>query len=210
MPDFRPHRLPLRGLYAITDGPRPDLDAAVEGALRGGATILQYRDKSGDGERRRAEAAGLLAACRRFGVPLIVNDDVELAATIGADGVHLGEHDDEIDAARARLGAAAIIGVSCYDSIDRARQLGAAGADYLAFGAFFPSPTKPLARRADISLLCDAKSLGLPLVAIGGITPDNAQPLINAGADFVAAISGVFAASDPAAAARRYANLFTK
>jgi len=197
-------------LYAITDGPRPDLYSAVESALNGGAAILQYRDKSGESERRHAEAASLLAACRRFGVPLIVNDDVDLAAAIGADGVHLGEHDGDIDAARTRLGAAAIIGVSCYDSIDRARQLAAAGADYLAFGAFFPSPTKPLARRAGAGLLRDAKSLGLPLVAIGGITPDNAQPLIEAGADFVAAISGVFAAADPFAAARRYANLFTQ
>jgi len=210
MPRLRPYRLPARGLYAITDGPRPDLYSAVESALNGGAAILQYRDKSGESERRHAEAASLLAACRRFGVPLIVNDDVDLAAAIGADGVHLGEHDGGIDAARTRLGAAAIIGVSCYDSLDRARQLAAAGADYLAFGAFFPSPTKPLARRADAGLLRDAKSLGLPLVAIGGITPDNAQPLIEAGADFVAAISGVFAAADPSAAARRYANLFTK
>jgi len=206
----RPHCLPPRGLYAITDGPRPDLHAAVESALNGGAAILQYRDKSAESERRHAEAASLLAACRRFGVPLIVNDDVDLAAAIGADGVHLGEHDGGIDAARTRLGAAAIIGVSCYDSLDRARQLAAAGADYLAFGAFFPSPTKPLARRAGAGLLRDAKSLGLPLVAIGGITPDNAQPLIEAGADFVAAISGVFAAADPSAAARRYANLFTR
>jgi len=210
MPRLRPYRLPARGLYAITDGPRPDLYSAVESALNGGAAILQYRDKSGESERRHAEAASLLAACRRFGVPLIVNDDVDLAAAIGADGVHLGEHDGDIDAARTRLGAAAIIGVSCYDSIDRARQLAAAGADYLAFGAFFPSPTKPLARRAGAGLLRDAKSLGLPLVAIGGITPDNAQPLIEAGADFVAAISGVFAAADPFAAARRYANLFTR
>jgi len=210
MPRLRPYRLPARGLYAITDGPRPDLYSAVESALNGGAAILQYRDKSGESERRHAEAASLLAACRRFGVPLIVNDDVDLAAAIGADGVHLGEHDGDIDAARTRLGAAAIIGVSCYDSIDRARQLAAAGADYLAFGAFFPSPTKPLARRAGAGLLRDAKSLGLPLVAIGGITPDNAQPLIEAGADFVAAISGVFAAADPSAAARRYANLFTR
>jgi thiamine-phosphate pyrophosphorylase len=210
MPRLRSHCLPARGLYAITDGPRPDLLAAVEGALSGGAAILQYRDKSGDRERRHAEAADLLAVCRRFGVPLIINDDVELAAAIGADGVHLGERDGDIGAARTRLGAAAIIGVSCYDSLDRARQLAAAGADYLAFGAFFPSPTKPQARRAHAGLLRDAKSLGMPLVAIGGITPDNAQPLIEAGANFVAAISGVFAASDPSAAARRYANLFTK
>ena len=206
----QPKSLPPRGLFAITDGPRPDLRAAVERALEGGAVIVQYRDKSGEGERRRAEAADLLTVCHRFGVPLIVNDDVELAATIGADGVHLGEHDGDIAAARTRLGPTAIIGVSCYDSLDRARQLAGAGADYLAFGAFFPSPTKPQARRAHADLLRDAKALGLPLVAIGGITPDNAQPLIEAGADFVAAISGVFATADPSAATRRYANLFTK
>ena len=210
MPRLQSHHLPASGLYAITDGPRPDLRAAVERALEGGAAIVQYRDKSGDGERRRAESADLLALCRRFGAPLIVNDDVELAATIGADGVHLGQDDGGIDAARTRLGPSAIIGVSCYDSLDRARQLAAAGADYLAFGAFFPSPTKPLARSAHTGLLRDAKALCLPLVAIGGITPDNAQPLIDAGADFVAAISGVFASADPCAAARRYANLFTK
>jgi thiamine-phosphate pyrophosphorylase len=209
MTDIRPH-LPPRGLYAISDGPRPDLPAAVEAALSGGAAVLQYRDKSTDAERRVAEATGLLALCHGFGVPLIINDDIELAGAIGADGVHLGEHDGDVAAARLRLGGDAIIGVSCYDSLDRARQLAAAGADYLAFGAFFPSPSKPLARRASVGLLRDAKSLGLPLVAIGGITPDNAQPLIDAGADFVAAISGVFAAADPSAAARRYAHLFTK
>lgn len=210
MTPYRSHRLPTRGLYAITDGPRPDLLPAVEAVLSGGAAVVQYRDKTADADRRHAEAAALLALCRRFGVPLIVNDDVELAASIGADGVHVGEHDGDIAAARRQLGADAIIGVSCYDSLDRARQLAAAGADYLAFGAFFPSPTKPQARRARPDLLRDAKPLGLPLVAIGGITPDNAQPLIDAGADFVAVISGVFAATDPSAAARRYANLFTK
>jgi thiamine-phosphate pyrophosphorylase len=210
MPRKRSSSLPSRGLYAITDGPRPDLLAAVEGALRGGAAILQFRDKTADRERRAADAAALLALCRRFGVPLIINDDVELAATVGAHGVHLGEHDGEIAAARTRLGPDAIIGVSCYDSLDRAQQFAAAGADYLAFGAFFATATKPGARRASIDLLLAAKPLGLPLVAIGGITPDNAQPLIAAGADFVAVVAGVFAAADPAGAARRYANLFTK
>ncbi|HSE11972.1 MAG TPA: thiamine phosphate synthase [Rudaea sp.] len=203
-------RPPMAGLYAVTDGPRPDLFAAVDAALRGGCAMVQYRDKSADQARRGAEAAGLLDLCRRFAVPLIINDDVELAAGIGAHGVHVGEHDGDVAEARARLGANAIIGVSCYDSLERARELAAAGADYLAFGAFYPSPTKPHARRATVDLLHAAKPLGLPLVAIGGITPDNAQPLIDAGADLVAVISGVFAAADPCAAARRYANLFTK
>jgi thiamine-phosphate pyrophosphorylase len=203
-------KLPPCGLYAISNGPRPDLLAACAATLRGGASVLQYRDKSAERARRLAEATALAALCAQFRVPLIVNDDVELAASVGAAGVHLGEDDGGIGAARARLGAAAIIGVSCYDSIDRARELALAGADYLAFGAFFLSVTKPHARRATLELLRAARPLGLPLVAIGGITADNAPPLLAAGADFVAAISGVFDAVDPEAAARRYANLFTK
>jgi len=202
--------LPSHGLYAITDGPRPDLLAACEAALRGGAAVLQYRDKTVDHARRRSEASALVALCARFGAPLIINDDVELAAAVDAAGVHLGEDDGDIAAARARLGAHAVIGVSCYDSRARARDLAVAGADYLAFGAFFPSPTKPLARRATPDLLIASRALHKPLVAIGGITPDNATPLIKAGADFVAAITGVFGIADPEAAARRYATLFHK
>jgi thiamine-phosphate pyrophosphorylase len=200
--------LPRRGLYAITDGPRADLMAAVESALRGGAAMLQYRDKSTDMMRRHAEACALRELCRGYGAALIVNDDVELAAACAADGVHLGEHDESIAGARARLGEDATIGVSCYASLERARAAAAAGADYLAFGAFFPSPTKPAAARASVDLLRAAKVLGVPLVAIGGITPDNAAPLIAAGADFVAAISGVFGVADPEAAARKYMNAF--
>jgi thiamine-phosphate pyrophosphorylase len=207
-PASRP--FPSRGLYAITGGPRDDLLLAVESALRGGAAVLQYRDKSADESRRRADASALQTLCRQFGVPLIVNDDIELALLAGAAGIHLGEFDADIATARARLGTDAIIGVSCYDSLERARELARAGADYLAFGAFFPSPTKPHARRATTDLLRDAKSFGLPLVAIGGITPDNAPPLIAAGADFAAAVSGVFGAADIRAQARRYAELFTK
>ena len=203
-------KLPAGGLYAISDGPRVDLLQACEAALRGGAAMLQYRDKSSDAARRRAEASMLVAMCARLGVPLIINDDCELAAAVGAAGVHLGEHDGDVAAARARLGDAAIIGVSCYDSLETARQLTAAGADYLAFGAFFPSPTKPNARRAQAQLLRSARTLALPLVAIGGITPENAPSLLEAGADFVAAIAGVFANGDTEAAARRYATLFTR
>lgn len=206
---MHPLCLPSRGLYAISNGPRADLLAACTAALHGGAAMLQYRDKTRDVARRRDEAGKLVAMCARVGVPLIVNDDIELAAEIGASGVHLGEHDADVAAARARLGANAIVGVSCYDSIERARQLAAAGADYLAFGAFFLSPTKPDTRHAMPELLRIARSLGLPLVAIGGITPDNAPSLIAAGADFIAALSGVFGSANPAAAARQYANLFT-
>lgn len=201
---------PARGLYAITDGPRVDLIDACAAAIEGGAAVVQYRDKSADRTRRRDEAAQLSALCLRHDVPLIVNDDVELAAEIGATGVHLGENDADIAAARNRLGGAAIIGVSCYDSLERARVAATDGADYLAFGAFFASPTKPNARRATPDLLRAARAFDKPLVAIGGITPDNAGSLIDAGANFIAAISGVFAADNIRTAAHRYANLFTK
>jgi thiamine-phosphate pyrophosphorylase len=197
------------GLYAITSGQPDGLVEAVAAALRGGAALIQYRDKSSDRTRRLDEARALQALCAAAGAPLIVNDDVELARAVGAAGVHLGEDDAAVAVARDALGAAAIIGVSCYDSIERARSAARAGADYLAFGAFFASPTKPHARRATPSLLRAARPLGVPLVAIGGITPDNARPLIEAGADFVAVISGVFGDADPQGAARRYADLFT-
>lgn len=200
----------VRGLYAITDGPRDDLVEVCAAALAGGAAILQYRDKTTDAARRWREATALQALCARHGVPLIINDDVELAMQVGAAGVHLGEDDAVFGSARARLGADAIIGVSCYDSLERARQFAAVGADYLAFGAFFASPTKPQARSATLQLLRDAKSLGLPLVAIGGITPDNGPALIEAGADAVAVVSALFARTDIAAEARRFAHLFAR
>ncbi len=200
--------LPRPGLYAITDGPRPDLIDACRAALDGGAALLQYRDKSDDHARRSAEAAALVALCAPRGVPLIVNDDVELARASGAAGVHLGENDVDIAAARVVLGPRAIIGASCYDSLERARMLAAVGADYLAFGAFHRSPTKPHARTATPALLRDAKALGVPLVAIGGITAQNGANLIDAGADFLAVISAVFAARDITAAAHEFAALF--
>jgi thiamine-phosphate pyrophosphorylase len=201
--------LPSRGLYAITNGPRPDLLAAVEAALGGGAALLQYRDKTTDRARRETEAVALAALAERYGVPLIVNDDIDLAAVVGAAGVHLGESDPAFGEARARLGPDAVIGVSCYDSIDRARAAVAAGATYVAFGAFHATATKPAARRADRSILHDARGLGVPRVAIGGITPDNARPLIDAGADFVAVIAGLFDSADIGATARRYVAAFS-
>ncbi len=203
----QPPRLP-RGLYAITDGPRADLLDVCAAALDGGARVLQYRDKSDDVPRRLREARALQALCAARGVPLIVNDDVALTAAVGAAGVHLGADDAAIADARARLGDGAIIGVSCYDSLERARHAAAAGADYLAFGAFHPSPTKPQARRATPDLLRGARALGKPLTAIGGITADNAPALIEAGADCVAVISALFGAADVRAAARRFASLF--
>ncbi len=200
--------LPPGGLYAITDGPRDDLLDVCARVLEGGARLVQYRDKTRDDVRRLAEATRLRELCDRHGVPLIVNDDVELALRCGAAGVHLGEDDGDLASARARLGASAILGVSCYDDIDRARRLAAEGADYLAFGAFFASTTKPLARRATPGLLREARAFGKPLVAIGGITPGNAAPLVDAGADFLAVVSAVFASPDAHAAAHAFASLF--
>ena len=206
-------RLP-RGLYVITDTEHGTLDAlltAVTSALDGGARIVQYRDKGEDGERRGREARALVGLCRARSVPLIVNDDVALAAATHADGVHLGEHDATPAEARALLGPDAIIGVSCYDSLERAEQARAQGADYVAFGSFFPSPTKPHARRPPVDLITRARArIGLPVVAIGGVTPDNGAALVEAGAHALAVVSGVFGQANVQAAARRYAALFDR
>jgi thiamine-phosphate pyrophosphorylase len=206
-----PSRPPLqRGLYWIT-AQTPDTAALLRRAhavLDGGAVLVQYRDKSGDGGRRREQAGALREACAARGVPLLVNDDVVLAAAIGAQGVHLGEHDGSIAAARAALGVSALIGTSCYDSLDRAHGLAAQGADYLAFGAFFPTTTKDTPRRATLTLLREAAVLGLPRVAIGGITPDNAGPLVEAGADLLAVVGSLAEARDPYATAARFAALY--
>ena len=201
-----------RGLYAIADTTLvtgASLERAVEGAVAGGARVIQYRDKSADGRRRRSEAGALVAICRRHGVPLIVNDDVELARELGADGVHLGREDTAYEEARTRLGAGFVIGVSCYDEIERAENAQALGADYVAFGAMFPSTTKPGAVPAGIGVIERARSrVRVPIVAIGGITPDNGGSLVEAGADMLAAVSGVFAQPDTREAASRYARLF--
>jgi len=202
----------LRGLYAITAGDTVTtlgLTEQVARAIAGGARVIQYRDKSGDPIKRLAEATALCSLCRTHGVPLLINDDVELAARVGAAGVHLGRDDADVAEARARLGSDAIIGVSCYNQFELAEHAAAAGADYVAFGSFFPSPTKPQAVPADPALLQRARSeLHLPAVAIGGITPENGRALIAAGAAMLAVISGVFGATDIQAAARRYADLF--
>lgn len=200
-------RCPRRGLYAVTDGrPRPprDLAALVEAVIRGGAVMVQYRDKGTDGPRRRAEAEALAVVCRGR-VPLVINDDVELAAAVGAAGVHLGRDDPGLGEARRRLGPDAIIGISCYGEPGRAVAAQAAGADYVAFGRFFPSTTKPEAVQADLEMLRRVRPrLVVPVVAIGGITPDNAAALLEAGADLLAVVQGVFGAADPGEAAARY------
>ncbi len=202
----------LRGLYAITPEPADDdrdLLAKVAEAIAGGARLIQYRAKGLTPERRHAEAAALLALCRRADVPLIINDDIELALAVGAAGVHLGRDDADPATARARLRADAIIGVSCYDRLDLALAAARAGADYCAFGSFYPSTVKPHAVRPTPSLLTRARAqLSVPLVAIGGITPQNGRLLIAAGADWLAVITGVFAAPDITAAARAYSQLF--
>lgn len=201
-----------RGLYAITDPgllTGPDWLDQVEAALAGGASLLQYRDKDADTPLRRERAAALLARCRAHGVPLLINDDVELATALGADGVHLGRDDSTIEAARAQLGPRAIIGVSCYNHLPCALTAAAAGADYVAFGRFFPSRTKPHAVQAETALLHRARrELAIPLAAIGGITADNGGALIAAGADLLAVIHGLFGQPDVAAAARRLSALF--
>ncbi|WP_256364086.1 thiamine phosphate synthase [Rhodanobacter sp. C01] len=197
-------------MYVITDGPRPDLLDVVAQALAGGARLLQYRDKSADTARRHAEAFALRQLCTTHAVPLIINDDVALAHAVAADGVHLGRDDDDTAAARAVLGEGAIIGVSCYDSLPRAQTAARAGASYIAFGAFFASPTKPLAPHAPLDLLRQSAALGVPRVAIGGITPDNAASLVKAGADYLAVISAIFGAADVRAAARRFTDLYSQ
>ena len=200
----------LRGLYAVTDSLllAGRLLPAVAAALEGGAAVVQYRDKSGDAARRRAEAEALLALCRQHGRLLLVNDDVALAQAIGADGVHLGRGDGSLVAARAALGPHAVIGATCHDSLAFAADAAAAGASYLAFGAMHASPTKPGARPASLATLTAARIHGLPVVAIGGISADNAAPVIAAGADCVAVVSDLWQAPDIAARAAEFARLF--
>lgn len=206
----QPSTWPARGLYAITpeDSDTARLLARVEPVLRAGAALLQYRNKSAPPELRGEQALALRGLCRHYRVPLIVNDDVALAREIAADGVHLGAGDGDLAAARSVLGPEAILGASCYDDLQRARRACAAGASYLAFGACCPSSTKPDRPRAAPALFTAARALGLPLVAIGGLKPENAGVFLAAGADLIAAIAGLFDDPDPGAAAHRYLDLF--
>lgn len=203
----------MKGLYAITDAgltPGDKVLPAVAAALRGGARVIQYRDKTPEAGDRRQRAAALLDLCRAQGALFIVNDDIELAAEVGASGVHLGKSDPDLHAARKRLGPGAVIGLSCYNELPRAQAAAEQGADYVAFGRFFPSRSKPDAVAASPDLLLHARRvLELPLVAIGGITPDNGGRLIAAGADMLAVIHGVFGQPDIEAAARRFSALFS-
>ena len=201
----------LRGLYAVTPDTADagDLAARVGAALAGGAAVVQYRNKLAPADAKRAQAAVLARACAAAGALFIVNDDPALAAAVAADGVHLGEDDGEIAAARAAVGPEWLVGVSCYDDFARAEAAVAAGADYVAFGSFFASGVKPQARRAGLALLERGRGLGVPVVAIGGITAANARLLVAAGADAVAVISALFGGADATAVERAARDLAT-
>ena len=192
------------GLYAVTPeiAETAILVACVEAALAGGASAIQYRSKAADPALKHAQAMALASVNAAHGGLLIVNDDAALAAAVGADGVHLGADDGSVAAAREIVGPERIIGISCYDQFELAEAAVAAGADYIAFGSFYASGVKPGARRAGIALLERAATLGVPIVAIGGITAENAGTLRRAGADAVAIISAVFGEGDPDAVER--------
>lgn len=197
----------LSGLYVITADSTSVGDVAS--AIEGGASIVQYRDKMTDASKRLQKASAIRHLCAEEGVIFIINDDVDLAASVDADGVHVGREDAACSHARERLGEEAIIGVSCYNEYARAEEAARAGASYIAFGAFFPSPTKPEAPRAMEDLLVRARrELSLPVVAIGGITPQNGASLITAGADMLAVITAVFSQPDIAGASRQFSDLF--
>ncbi len=205
-------RFPSSGLYIITDDSLPDQNiiATTKIALSAGANVVQLRQKTATSQQTVAHslAEQLLILCNQHQVPLIINDDPEFAHQIGADGVHLGKDDTDIKSARERLGEQAIIGVSCYNSLELALQAQSQGADYVAFGRFFSSSSKPHATPANINLLNAAKSqINLPIVAIGGITPENAGQLVTAGADYLAVIQGIYGHSDPQLATRKYLNV---
>lgn len=201
----------VNGLYAVT----PDLadtgqlQALVEASLQGGAAVVQYRNKLADAALRLEQAQALQPLCRQYAVPFIINDHLDLCLTLDADGVHLGGDDGNLAEARSLLGAEKILGASCYNRFELAQQAQAQGADYIAFGACFDSATKPAAVRAPLELLGHAHAeLGLPVVAIGGITHDNAKLAIEAGADAIAVIGALYSAPDVKLAAQQFSNLF--
>ena len=200
-----------KGLYAITpDGLAGErLIERVDAALRGGAKLVQYRDKQRDLRLQTEIARALLGLCHRHGARLIVNDSVPLALAVDADGVHLDGSDGDLAAARRTLGAGKLLGASCYADFELARQAVAAGADYVAFGAVYASPTKPHAVRAPLSLFARCRAeLNVTSCAIGGIRAANGATLVAAGADLLAVITDLFDADDVAARAAEFAQLF--
>ncbi len=194
------------GIYPITNDAvlaRPDYESVMHDVVEGGVVMLQFRAKHGDRSKARKQAAALLRICREYAAPLIINDDVALCAAIGADGVHLGTDDADIDDARRELGRDAIIGATCHDSLELAEEAQEAGASYVAFGSIFPSHSKIAAPPASPGILLTARAmLKVPVVAIGGINRHNAESTFIAGADILAVIGGIFNTPDPGAATR--------
>ena len=199
------------GIYAISDCENITIENLLEKTeliLNVGVSLFQFRNKHGDQYKKKELAQKLQSLCHKYNTPFIINDDLKLAKEISADGVHLGRHDDDIKTARKVLGAK-IIGISCYNDLNRAIVSEQCGADYVAFGSFFPSITKPDASKATIDLLLKSKSrLNIPVVAIGGITPENGKELIKADVDFLAVISGLYSVTDTVSATLAYKNLF--
>ncbi len=200
--------LPPSGIYAITDCenfPGSAVISKTEIMLENGIALLQYRNKNRRSPEYSVLAERLLALCRRYGCPLVVNDDPQLAGDIEADGLHLGERDISIDEARCSLGKGKLIGYSCYNRMERAVYAERSGADYVALGAFHSSPTKPGAARIGLSQLQKTRrAVSLPIIAIGGITPENGREIVQAGADMLAVVSGLYRAADIARAVRLY------
>jgi thiamine-phosphate pyrophosphorylase len=201
----------MKGLYLVT----PDWDdterlvAVSEQAILGGASLLQYRHKTANEPLRHEQAAALLKLCRRLNVPLIINDHLELCEAIDADGIHVGGTDASVASMRAQLGTTKIVGASCYGDLQLARQAQASGASYLAFGGFYPSRVKKYEVSTPASIVSKAKAeLTVPVCVIGGMTPENAKPLVKEGADMVAAISSVYSADDIAITVKEFAALF--
>ena len=207
-----PFGFPPRGLYVLTPEPVPalsELESQVASAIAGGAVVVQYRDKHSERRKKLKCASALLSVCHAHGVPLIVNDDVNLAVEIEADGVHIGKDDASLDVVRRILGSQAIVGVSCYNSAASAIVAAQQGADYVALGSFFSSKTKPEAIRCSKTVLEEVTAqVSTPVVAIGGITPDNAAELVSAGADLLAVLAGVFSTADVYDSAQKFAELF--
>jgi len=201
----------LHGLYIVT----PDWDdtgklvAATEQAIRGGATLVQYRHKTADAAQRQQQAAALLQVCRRHGVPFVINDHVDLCLSLDADGIHVGGTDARVAVVRAQVGADKIVGASCYGTLQLAHEAWQAGATYVAFGGFYPSRVKKYEFKTVPAIVAESKrDIPLPVVVIGGMTQENCLPLMAQGCDMVAAISSVYMTEDVQAAARRFAQLF--
>ena len=201
----------MKGLYVITDCENLSTDrllAATENVLRAGVAVLQYRDKSRNHTKRQYETAELRLLCREYNCLFIINDDVQLAKSANSDGVHLGSGDCDCNKARNELGPGAMIGVSCYNRVETALAAADAGADYIAFGSFYPSPSKQDTVIAKPGIIKQAKrKIALPIVAIGGITPSNCRILLESGADLLAVISSIYQADDPYSAAQEFNRL---